>query len=346
VENPSDPTASITALVRSLHNRPVASRVRSEIAAFSPDVVHVHNTWFAMSSSAIEAAADTETPIVMTIHNYRLGCISVDLFRDGDVCTACVGRSPIRGVVHGCYRDSRVLSAVQATEVSRTRRVLDRCVDRFVAPSQFFADRLVDIGVPTDRLVVKPHFAPDPGPRVRPPSASTEVLYVGRLAPGKGADTLLAAWPSVGRNSRPHLTVIGDGPLLAPLCGAAVDGVEFVGWLDRAAVSQRMLGARALVAPSEWYEPFGMVLIEAMSAGLPIIVTTTAAARGIVGSGAIVVPPHRPDAIAAAISTLDDATADELGARNRRRFEECYTAAGGLAELESLYASAMNADLS
>jgi glycosyltransferase involved in cell wall biosynthesis len=239
-----------------------------------------------------------------------------------------------------------VLSAVQATEVSRTRRVLDRCVDRFVAPSQFFADRLVDIGVPADRLVVKPHFAPDPGPRVRPPSASTEVLYVGRLAPGKGADTLVAAWPSVVRDSRPHLTVIGDGPLLAPLRGAVGDGVEFVGWLDRAAVSQRMLGARALVAPSEWYEPFGMVLIEAMSAGLPIIVTTTAAARGIVGSGTIVVAPHRPDAIAAAISTLDDATADELGARNRRRFEECYTAAVGLAELESLYASVMNTDRS
>ncbi len=77
--------------------------------------------------------------------------------------------------------------------------------------------------------------------------------------------------------------------------------------------------------PSEWYEPFGMVLVEAMSAGLPIIVTTTAAARDIVGPGAIVVPPHRPDAIAAAISALDDATVDELGALNRRRFEECYT---------------------
>lgn len=103
-----------------------------------------------------------------------------------------------------------------------------------------------------------------------------------------------------------------------------------------------MLAARALVMPSEWYEPFGMVLVEAMSAGLPIIVTTTAAARGIVGPGAIVVPPHRPDAIAAAISTLDDATADELGALNRRRFEERYSAVAGLADLESLYVSVTN----
>jgi glycosyltransferase involved in cell wall biosynthesis len=337
VENPSDSTAAITTLVRSLHNRPVAARVRSEIAAFSPDVVHVHNTWFAMSSSVIGAAADTATPIVMTVHNYRLGCIGGDLFRDGDVCTACVGRSPIRGIVHGCYRDSRVLSAVQATEVSMIRRVLDRCVDRFVAPSQFFADRLVDIGVPADRLVVKPHFAVDPGPRVHPPSASAEVLYVGRLAAGKGVETLLAAWPSVERT---RLTIIGDGPLRAQL--PDVDGVGIAGWMDRADVRQRMLAARALVMPSEWYEPFGMVLVEAMSAGLPIIVTTTAAARGIVGPGAIVVPPHRPDAIATAISRLDDEAADELGALNRRRFEERYSAVAGLADLESLYVSVTN----
>jgi glycosyltransferase involved in cell wall biosynthesis len=344
VENPSDPTGALAALVRSLHNRPVAERVRSEIAAFSPHVVHVHNTWFAMSSSAIRAAADAGIPTVMTVHNYRLGCISADLFRDGDVCSACVGRSPIRGVLHGCYRDSRVLSFVQAAEVSvtRSRRVLDQCVDLFVAPSQFFADRLIDLGVPADRLVVKAHFAADPGPRPHPPSSSTEVLYVGRLAAGKGVETLLAAWPAVERAEGTHLTIIGDGPLRPDLARSNINGVEMVGWMERAEVRRRMLEARAAIVPSEWYEPFGMVLIEAMSAGLPIVVTTTAAARDIVGAGAIVVPPHRPDAIAAAVSALDDTTVDERGALNRRRFESCYTEATGLAELESLYVSVMS----
>jgi glycosyltransferase involved in cell wall biosynthesis len=345
VENPSDPTAAVAALVRSLHNRPVAARVRTEIAAFSPDVVHIHNTWFAMSSSAIRAATEAGAPTVMTVHNYRLGCISADLFRDGDVCTACVGRSPIRGVLHGCYRDSRVLSAVHATEVSltRSRRVLDQCVDRFVAPSQFFADRLVDLGVPADRLVVKPHFAPDPGPRPHPPSAATDVLFVGRLAAGKGVDTLLAAWPTVERAEGTRLSIIGDGPLRADLARSNVDGVDIAGWQERTEVRSRMLTARAVIMPSEWYEPFGMVLIEAMGAGLPIIVTTMAAARDIVGPGAIVVPPRRPDALAIALSSLDDATLDELGALNRRRYEECYTEATGLAELESLYVSVMGA---
>jgi glycosyltransferase involved in cell wall biosynthesis len=227
--------------------------------------------------------------------------------------------------------------------VTRSRRVLDQCIDRFVAPSQFFADRLVEIGVPADRLVVKGHFAADPGPRPRPPSDSAEVLYVGRLASGKGVETLLAAWPAVRHAEGERLTIIGDGPLRPELARSNVNGVEMAGWLERAQVRHRMLTARAAVMPSEWYEPFGMVLIEAMSAGLPIIVTTSAAARDIVGSGAIVVPPHRPDAIAAAISALDDRTVDELGTLNRRRFETSYTEAVGLAELESLYASVIGA---
>ncbi len=339
LENPSGTAAAIRDLARSLHNRRVAELVRAEISAFSPDIVHVHNTWFAMSSAAITTAAASGVPVVMTVHNYRLGCLSADLYRDGDVCTACVGRSPLRGVLHGCSRDSRALSAVQAIEVTatRSRRVLDRHVARIIAPSQFFADRLVDIGIRADRLVVKAHFTADPGPRPAPPAASTDIVYVGRLAPGKGVESLVRAWPMVERAGR--LTIIGDGPLADELTDVATHGVDIAGWMDRAAVRRQLLSARALVMPSEWYEPFGMVLIEAMSAQLPIIATTTAAARGIIGPGAILVPPRRPDALAAAISDLDDATVNDVGAINRQRYEECYTEAIGLAALESLYTS-------
>ena len=347
VENPSSSADAIRELARSLHNRPVARRVRSEIERFEPDVVHVHNTWFALSSSAIGAAAGV--PVVMTLHNYRLGCITVDLFRDGRVCTACVGRSPIRGVVHGCYRDSRLQSAVQATEVVVTRRrgVLDRGVDRFVAPSSFMADRLLDIGIPADRMVVKPHFVADPGPRNAPPSASGDVLYIGRLAPGKGVETLLAAWDEVARSSEPlrsRLVVIGDGPMAAELRTSLPAGAEMLGWLSRAEVTERLLTARALVMPSEWYEPFGMVLIEAMSAGLPIIVTSAAGARSIVETtDRLVVPPRQPTALATAIASLDDVTVDGAGAANRVTFEQRYTEQVGVANLEALYRSTIEA---
>ena len=106
-----------------------------------------------------------------------------------------------------------------------------------------------------------------------------------------------------------------------------------------------MLSARAFVFPSEWYEPFGMVLIEAMSAGLPVIVTTAAGARTIVsGRESLVVPPGRPEALAVAITSLDDDTVDAEGAANRARFEDRYTEAIGVANLEALYASVLSGE--
>ncbi|MEP1124950.1 MAG: glycosyltransferase, partial [Ilumatobacter sp.] len=267
--NPATTVAALRALARSRYNRVTAAHVSELCDTIRPDIAHVHNTWFAQSSSVIDAVVDAGLPTVMTIHNYRLSCLGVDLFRDNAICTSCVGRSPVAGIVHRCYRDSFALSAVMAVEVmsTRRRRTLER-IDRFVAPSAFMADRLVDIGVPADRLTVKPHFTPDPGPRASSPSTSNDVLFIGRLASAKGIRTLLRAWERHASGasreaSARRLTIVGDGPLAAEAHESAPRGVEFAGWLSHAEVQRRMRGARAFVFPSEWYEPFGMVLIEA-----------------------------------------------------------------------------------
>jgi glycosyltransferase involved in cell wall biosynthesis len=348
VDNPTDRVATAAALVRSVHNRASARFVRERIDAFRPDVVHVHNTWFSLSSSTVAAAAGAGVPVVMTLHNFRLGCLSTDLYRDGAVCTACIGRAPLPGVVHGCYRGSRLLSGLQATEVMVTRRrgVLDAAVTRFVAPSQFMADRLADIGVPVDRTVVKPHFGDDPGPRHAPPSTSRHVLAVGRLAQGKGIDTLLDAWASITESSRHdhRLHIIGDGPQAERFRRRLPPGVEMLGWRERDEIRARMLDARALVMPSELYETFGMVLVEAMSAGLPVIVNTVAGAATIVEPpSALLVPPRDPNALAAALDALDDDTVDTVGATNRQRFEQHYSEPVGVAALERLYSDAIAA---
>jgi len=348
VDNPTERVATVAALARSVHNRSAARLVRDHIAAHRPDVVHVHNTWFALSSSAVAAAASTGVPVVMTLHNFRLGCLSTDLFRDGAICTACVGRTPLPGVLHGCYRGSRVLSALQATEVVVTRRrgVLNDAVTRFVAPSQFMADRLADIGVPVERTIVKAHFVDDPGTRIAAPSASDDILVIGRLAPGKGIDTLWDAWASARTTQRSgmRLQIIGDGSLAGDLARRLPDGATMLGWQDRDEITRRLLSARALVMPSELYETFGMTLVEAMSAGLPVIVNTAAGAAAIVDPPpTLVVPPGQPDALAAALDTLDDSTVDEVGAANRRRFEQHFSEAVGVAALERLYHETIDA---
>ncbi len=346
VSNPSGLGAAMLTLTKSFNNGETADFVRREIVEFQPDVVHVHNTWFALSSSVVAAAAEFGVPIAMTVHNYRLGCLSADLFRGDSVCTSCVGRAPLPGVMHGCYRGSRALSLVAGAELILTRRrgVLTRNVDRYVAPSAFVADRLRDFGVPAERIMVKPHFVADPGERTNAPSASNEVIFIGRLAAGKGLYTLLRAWervqstPGTADTANLHLTIIGDGPLGAELREAAPRGVTFEGWLPREEVMARLLRARAFVFPSVWYEPFGMVLVEALSAGLAVVVTNASEASTITDAPPEMVVPVEDDAaLAAAIGRLDNATVDRIGRRNRDRFNTHFTADVGLRRLEDTY---------
>lgn len=344
-QNPTSSVDAIAALARSRNNKRAKADVVAAINEFEPDIVHVHNTWFSLSSSVFDAAREAGCPVVMTVHNYRLGCLGVDLFRGASVCTACVGRAPLRGVLHGCYRDSRALSAVAAVEVMSTRRRGSlNSIDRFVAPSGFMADRLIEIGIPADRLVVKPHFTADVGERPAPPSASNDVLFIGRLAAGKGLEVLLRAWERRDRTVLPdtRLCIIGDGPLASELHESAARDVEFAGWTPYDEVQRRMLAARALVFPSEWYEPFGMVLIEAMSAGLPVLASSASDAAKITAAPPEFVSPAGDDrALATVFGAIDDAAVDAAGRDARERFETTYTESVGVAEIEALYRSVL-----
>ncbi len=343
VQNPSSPLSAVGNLVLSFNNRSAVRQLLQVVRDFRPDVAHVHNTWFSLSAAVIPALDDAGVPVVMTLHNYRLGCISVDLFRDSAVCTRCVGSGPWAGVLHRCYRDSFRLSAVAALEVAHhEHHGTFHHVHRFIAPSAFMGDRLVEMGVPEARLVVKPHFVDDGAARACPVEESKRLLFVGRLAPGKGVESLLRAWERM-RITGLELVVVGDGPLSSELREAAPRGVQFMGWTDRDTVLDLMRSSRALVFPSEWYEPFGMVLLEAMAAGLPIVVNRVADAAVIVDADPrLTGVAGDADRLAECLQELvDDELVGVEGARMRRRYEQSYTPSANAPLIEQVYADAI-----
>jgi glycosyltransferase involved in cell wall biosynthesis len=311
---------------------------------FRPDVAHVHNTWFALSPAVFHALHDTGVPTVMTLHNYRLICANAALFRDGMACTDCLGRGPWQAVAHRCYRGSLLASALAATTISlaRHRRSFDT-VDRFLVHSRFVRDLFVRAGFPPERLTIKANVVADPGPRSAPPSASRMVLYAGRLAPEKGVALLVEGWIRSGLASKGlRLVVAGEGPLRAELEARAVPGVEFPGWVPAADLRRQMLQARALVFPSQWYETFGTVIVEAMASGVPVLasdVATPAEIVGALGPGWLV-PLDDAEAWGAALVALaDDEVVDAIGANARALYEDRYTPAHGLRALVDAYSS-------
>ncbi len=344
VKNPTGQVAAVSNLVLSMHNPSSIRLARAAVRDFRPDVAHVHNTWFTLGASVVPALVEAGVPVVMTMHNYRMGCISADLFCDRVVCTRCVGRSSLAGVVHRCYRGSFTLSALVAAETAfhARRGTLTKGVSTFIAPSAFMGDRLIEMGLPPQKLVVKPHFIPDGGPRSQPCTSSRRVVFVGRLAPGKGVESLLRSWERLGDTDL-ELVLVGDGPLASELRESAPRGVQFLGWTSRSQVGELMRTARALVFPSEWYEPFGMVLLEAMAAGLPIVVNDVADAVAITQPDPRLIGSVGDDAsmVRCLESVSDDGLIAAESAKMRHRYETEFTPESNAPLLEEIYRNAI-----
>jgi glycosyltransferase involved in cell wall biosynthesis len=271
VENPVGALAAAASLTASPWNPLAAKRLRDVVMSFGPHVAHVHNTWFSLTSSVLASLQRLRVPVVVTLHNYRFMCANGLLFRDGAPCELCVGHHPWNAVRYRCYRDSAPASAMAAAAITinSQRGSWERNVDLFLALTEFARGRFIAAGLPEARIRVKPNFVDDPGPRPRPPSASTTVLYVGRIGSEKGLEVALRAWASTPNDL--ELLVIGDGPQRAELEKGAWGRVRFLGRLPPDETRRHMLGARALLFPSLWYEGLPMVLLEAFAAGLPVV---------------------------------------------------------------------------
>lgn len=179
--------------------------------------------------------------------------------------------------------------------VSETAR---RFVSRFF-PGEY---RVIPNGIDFDRFAA-PTLTPHPEPTI---------LFVGRLERRKGLPVLLEAFRLVrGRFPNARLEVVGpDGGLRRQLEAYIrrhrLAGVELLGLLPDAELVRRYRSAWVFCAPAVGGESFGLVLLEAMAAGLPVVASDIPGYREVAGpgSGAVLVPPRDPIRLAAELSAL------------------------------------------
>jgi glycosyltransferase involved in cell wall biosynthesis len=258
--------------VGAVYSREGKRRVAAEIKRFRPDVMHVHNFFPQFSPSIYSAAHEAGVAVVQTLHNYRLICPNAMLLRDGHVCEDCLGLAvPLPGVIHACYRGSRLATAPVAAmlAVHRAMGTWRERVDAYIALTEFSRQKFVAGGLPGDKIFVKPNFV-----HPSPPMGDGEggyALYVGRLSEEKGVRTLLAAWKQLGAEI--PLTIAGDGPL-ANTVKSATDNTPAIEWLGRITHEQviaLMQRSALLIFPSICYEGLPMGIVEALAVGLPSV---------------------------------------------------------------------------
>lgn len=288
-------------------------RLARAARALQPDLLHTHLVHADVYGAA--AATVLRLPLVATKHNddpFKLG-----LFRYAERLLA---------------RRAHTLIAITG------------------ALGRFYAER---VGVPEGKVRVI-HYGLDelppawgPNPAVELPAGSRVLLAIGRLVDQKGLETAVAALPAVlERQPAARLLVLGEGPLRGHLAGQAASlGVGDALLLPGRAgdVAAWLRAADVLVHPARW-EGFGLVLLEAMLAELPVVATQVSAIPEIVADGetGFLVPPGDATALADAVSRVlaDDTLAERLGRAGRRRAEDRFGVERMARETAAVYAEA------
>jgi glycosyltransferase involved in cell wall biosynthesis len=261
-------------------------RMRAMIAEFRPDVAHVRNIYHHLSPSILWELKARRVPVLYHLNDFKILCPSYNLVSQGEACEVCKGGAFRHVVTAKCYPGlgARMMLATEAY-VHRWLGTYRKCVDLFLAPSQFVRDKFVEHGWDGDRFAVLPHFQ-----QVHPLRESRRddapLLYFGRLSAEKGVDDLLRSMQKV-----PHmrLTIAGDGPQRVELQELAVSlglsNVEFVGHVGRAERDALIARSRFTVLPSHAYETLGKTILESYAEGRTVVASDLGSRRELIDEG-------------------------------------------------------------
>jgi phosphatidylinositol alpha-mannosyltransferase len=254
---------------------PAIRRTLEVLAAEQPDVLHLHEPL--VPGPALTALLAGNVPAVGTFH------------ASGRVPAYVWLRPAVRAV-------ARCLGL--RTAVSPEARAL---AERWLGG----ACHVLPNGVEVERFAKA-----DPWPIPETPGGSGRaILFVGRHEPRKGLDVLLKAFGNLDTDA--VLWVAGEGPQTAALAASAPSGVEWLGRISDEELARRLRTAAVFCAPSLHGESFGVVLLEAMAAGTPVVASDIAGYRDVARDGreAVLVPPGDVAALTGALGrVLDDPT--------------------------------------
>lgn len=271
LEHMSGKVAKLRAAAAIVWNTDAQRKISALVDARRPDVAHLHNIYHHLSPSVLVALKRRGVPTVLTAHDLKLACPNYKMLSHGRVCERCRGGRVWNVATHTCMKGSAALSGLIALEsaVHKSMRLYARNIDRIVAPSRFYRNKLIAWGWPEAQVTYIPnfattHFAPTPVP------AAGGLLYFGRLSEEKGVATLIRAAAMSGV----AVTIAGTGPAEAALHALAAEmraPVAFAGYRAGAALGALLSASRAIVLPSEWYENAPMSVLESFSAGRPAL---------------------------------------------------------------------------
>lgn len=286
----------------------LSAETQTRVRAWHPDILHLHSAQPG-AFFCLHTQKTLRIPLVFTTHDPPLGDPA-----QNPLWLQILAAATSVACISNAMRN-RIIEAAPMT-TPKARLILNA----LNAPT----------GVPTT-------------PGFHPPT----LLCAARLCPEKGVDVLLHSLPAI-RAVLPDLqTVIaGDGPARAGLQALAAkldlsQTVTFPGWIDPEDMSEAIIRATLVAAPSRWEEPFGLTVLQAMQRARPVVASRVGGLSEVVlhEETGLLVPPDDAPALGAAIVRIlrDPALAIRFGQQGRERAENVFGWDRCLSEYETLY---------
>lgn len=249
--------------------------VRKLIKQNQIDVVHCHNTFPLISPSVYYAARSLKVPVIQTIHNFRFLCPNGTFYREGHICEECKKHQSFKTAwKHGCYRNSRLQTAVVIAMLKFHRWIGTYRKISYIFLTEFNKlkfDQLMDVN--GSNIFIKPNFVEEAESSNSTKEIYNTFVFAGRLEENKGIPFLLDAWPELPAEYQLH--IYGDGTYKAQVEKASerFDNIQYYGFKPQKDIFSDLSSAQALLFPSNLYEGFPMTLSECFSMGCPVVST-------------------------------------------------------------------------
>lgn len=343
-------------LFRALWSREAAQKFDRLIDAFRPDVIHIHNIYTQISPSILAVAKRRGIPVVMTVHDYALVSANYSLWdHDRSMDLRHVG---ILATARTKYIKGSFLATLMLELVLKFHHAIgayDGVISRYLVSARFMRDVLVGakfdekkillVGALAEPLMRASSNVGRKGDSTKRSAADRFVLFAGRLEWYKGAHVLVESMKFLPKDVR--IVIAGTGPDESRLKAMAGrdDRVTFLGFVPGEQLWRMMGEAAVVVVPSVWAEVYGLVALEAMCQGTPVIVAKSGGLPEVVGESkaGIVVPPGDAKALARAIERVlsDAGLAAAMGKAAYGRAQQAGNPQAHLAEIMRIYSEVM-----
>ena len=264
--------------------------LREAVMLHQPDVLIFHNLIPVASLGLYDEAALLGIPVIQFAHNFRPFSVSGTLWFNGQIRDEALYGNRWPEIIHGAWEGSILKTALLALYFNRlAAKGTFTQVARWVTVSDFMREKFVDGGMDPRKVTTLRHCWHPKEPSKLLPELDY-YLFLGRLVPEKGVSVLLETWELLKSqlgDACPRLIIAGSGTEDSWIKQSCTNqqNVSCVGFVDGEQKERLIAQSRALIAPSIWWEPLGLIVYEAYDHGRPVLAAASGGLQETVQPG-------------------------------------------------------------